>query len=232
MLDDPIANVRLSDRPLTIRQLDHNELDALSELETASWPQALRASKAVMQQRFDLGHGCWVAESDDVLVAAGNYVYTSVDPNHRQAFPTSFTAFYQTPRSAPVVTSLVYNLCVRPGWRGCPAVFNVMETLVSQARLAGARYLVGNARCPSFNGSPQGPDQIGAKPAFRKTVLNWHRTGRRPDDTQLGQDPLLRFYKRTLSCEFRHLMPGFLPGDRASGGYGVIFVKNLVALDG
>jgi hypothetical protein len=45
-------------------------------------------------------------------------------------------------------------------------------------------------------------------------------------------DPLLRFYRRLLNCEFLHLAPDFLPEDTSSGGYRVIFAKDLGQPDG
>jgi len=228
LLDHISAGQPTFARQISLCHLDASAIDALWELEKTSWPSELRASKEIMQQRFDLGHGCWAAVSGNNLVAAGNYVYTDINPLAEASFPKSFTAFFRTPQSGPILTSFVYNLCVRPDWRGSPAVFRVMDALVSQARLAGARYLVGNARCPSFNGSvSEGPERIAMRPAVRAIIEQWHRTGQRPDDRRLGRDPLLKFYKRALACDFTYLMPEFLPGDTASGGYGVIFTKML-----
>ena len=224
--------MRPADPAPVIRPLHPSEVGALADLERASWPTSLQASGDTIRRRLDLGHDCIVAEVQGRLVCAVCYVLTAQNPNDRAAFPTTFAAFSSLPRTAPVVSSYAYSLCVHPDWRGQAAVFRVLDALLSTSREAGARYLIGDGRCPSFNGLAEpGPDRVMANPIFQETIERWHRTGVRPTDDQLIVDPVLRFYKRYLRCRFMHLAPGFIPEDLASGGYRVIFAVDLIEAD-
>jgi len=216
-----------------VRHLRPSEVGGLAELERASWPRSLQASADKIRHRLGLGHDCIVAEVGNTLTCAACYVLTSQSPFEETAFPTDFASFSSLPRTEPVMSSYAYSLCVRPEWRGHPTVFRVLDRLLEASRAAGARYLVADGRCPSFNGvAEQGPDRVARNPDFRSSIVRWQETGIRPSDQALIADPVLRFYKRYLRCRFLHLAPDFIPEDLASGGFRVIFAVDLGARHG
>jgi hypothetical protein len=91
----------------------------------------------------------------------------------------------------------------------------------------GARRLVADGRCPSYAGSLGPPDRVEADDEFRRAIDTWRVSGIKPDDRTLVRDPVLRFYRRLLGCEFLYLIPDFIPQDIASGGHRVIFTAEL-----
>ncbi len=213
---------------VAVRLLRPGEVSALAALERAAWPGPLQASEERIAMRLALGHCIFVAAGPDCLVASLCFVPTHAEPFDRDRFPRDFEAFSTLPRSAPVRSCYVYNLCVHPAWRGAPVVRPLMRAGVEHGRGLGARWLVADGRCPSYAGAvDEGPDKVRADPAFRAAIDAWAATGQQPPDEELLRDPLLRFYRRMVECQFLHLMPDFLPEDRGSGGYRVIFASDL-----
>ena len=142
--------------------------------------------------------------------------------------PKNFTEFSSLPRGEPPVSLYTYNLGVRPEYRGTNLARRLMKDMLRYGQEIGARWMVFDGRCPSYAGAQAGaPDKVRANPEFRAALDEWHRTGVKPHDRTINKDPLLRFYHRTLNCRFLHLAPDFLPEDKSSGGYRVIFAVDL-----
>lgn len=200
----------------------------LAALEQTAWGPELAAPASLIERRVALGHRTILARSSGRAVAAASYVPTCEDPEDAARFPRTFGAFSSLPASAPVCALYVYSLGVDPRWRGGDAVRRVIDAVLADGRRLGARWLVGDGRCPSYHGSEaHGPDKVRASAGFRAAIDDWHRTGRKPADDLLTLDPVLRFYKRVLDCRFLALAPDFLPADHASGGFRVIFATAL-----
>lgn len=220
--------VTLPSSPFRIALLGESDVPALAALEEAAWPSGLRAREATIRARLALGHMMLGARGSSGLVAAACFTPTAADPHDRAAFPRDFASFSSLPRSAPVRSLYVYNLEVHPAQRGTPLVHRVIESVIAAGRQLGARWLVGDGRCPAYAGAQgEGADKVRADPVFRDAIEQWRASGNKPPDPVLTRDPLLRFYRRVLACRFLHLMPDFLPSDTGSGGYRVIFVQDL-----
>jgi len=214
----------------TLRKLEPSNADAsrLARLERESWDMALRADIHTIRQRLSLGHQAIVAEQGDRFIAAVCYYHTSQEPGDFRGFPRSFRSFSSMPASTPVRSTYVYSLCVTPEERGRGSVQAVVDCVIADARAVGARIIVGDGRCAAYAGTEHGPDRVRHDPVFQQAIDCWHRTGARPETRLLIRDPLLRYHSRRNGCELVHLAPDFLPEDRASGGFRVIFVKHLV----
>lgn len=222
-----------SDPPLTIRPLREEDVPAMVALEEAAWSASLRASEATIRRRLALGHVMTAAEAPDGRLAASVcFTPTAEDPFDRARFPKTFAAFSSLPRSEPVRSIYVYNLCVHPDFRGPATVRPLMATTVRSYLHLGARWLVGDGRCAAYAGAqPGAPDKVRADPVFRAAIDRWRQTGEQPPDEVLIREPLLRFHYRQLRCRFLYLMPDFLPEDVSSAGYRVIFVADLASPD-
>lgn len=182
----------------------------------------------MVRRRLDLGHDSIGAEIDGAVVCAANYVLVADDPRDAHQFPLTFGEFSTLPRSEPVQSAYVYSLCVHPDWRGGPSVFRVIDSVLTTSRIAGATFVVGDGRCPSYNGSAaDGPDRVEHSAEFQATIEEWKKSGIQPSDESLMVDPVLRFYKRYTNCQFLYLKPDFVPYDEASGGYRVIFAVDV-----
>ncbi|AHE99819.1 GNAT family N-acetyltransferase [Thioalkalivibrio paradoxus] len=206
------------------------DIDGLAQLESEAWPSGLRADASTIRMRLLRGHRVVVAAFEHRFVAAACFYHTAADPTNATTFPRDFESFSTSPASTPVRSTYVYNLCVTPAQRGRGSAERVIDAVICDARANGARFLVGDGRCPSYAGTAgPGPDRIRHDPQFQRAIDDWLCTGLRPDLRLLIRDPVLRYYHRRLGCEFLHLAPGFLPEDRASGGFRVIFAKPLGA---
>ncbi|WP_149903767.1 N-acetyltransferase [Mesorhizobium sp. SARCC-RB16n] len=164
----------------------------------------------------------------NLVAGAICFVETSQDPHDTEKFPKTFSAYSSLARTGPARSLYVYNLGLRPDFRGTDMARRLLSQLIGYGHRVGARWLVGDGRCPSYAGSQDDfPNKVRPDLAFRQTIDDWHRTGVMPSVTSITRDPLLRFYRRVLQCEFLHLAPSFLPQDISSGGFRVIFAVDL-----
>lgn len=211
-----------------IRPLRLEEIPAMVALEEAAWSPPLRASEQMIRRRLELGHVMMVVHAKDGrLAASACFTPTSQEPFDRASFPATFVQFSSLPRTEPVRSIYVYNLCVHPAFRRLETVRSVMNATLAACRDLGARWIVGDGRCAAYRGSlPGAPDKVKADATFRAAIESWRQTGLQPPDEDLTRDPLLRLHYRQLKCRFLHLMPDFLPGDASSAGYRVIFVTD------
>ena len=212
---------------IAFHRIGEDDVPRMAVMEVAAWG-SLGAEEATIRNRLSLGHTMIAAVHDKVIAGAVCFVETSQDPRDKATFPATFTAYSSLARSLPPKSLYVYNLGVRPEFRGTTLSRRLLARLVDHGRAAGARWIVGDGRCPSYGGAHEGsPDKVAINVGFRSTIAEWHRTGIMPSVSDLTQDPLLNFYHRLLKCEFLHLAPAFLPEDRSSGGYRVIFAVDL-----
>ena len=211
-----------------IVSMDANDIPAMCALERSAWSAPLQAGVSTMIARAELGHNFLGAWRKSELIALTCFVITRLDPFDAEAFPRTFGEFSTIARSSRPLSGYVYNLCVHPLHRGERVVRQLIDAGIGILRDSGCRYLVGDGRCPSYAGT-QGDerDPVEFNPAFRSIIDSWRLTGIKPPDDRIALDPVLRFYKRTLGCDFVYLKPDFLPADTASGGHRVIFVKTL-----
>ena len=213
---------------IDVRPMEPGEVPALAVLEAAAWPGPLQAREDLIRRRLALGHIMIVAAAADHLAAAACVIPTVELPFDPVQFPRDFEHFSSLPRTAPVNSIYAYNLCVHPAHRGETAAREIIQLGITTARGMGARWLVGDGRCPSYAGTDgEGPDKVRADPKFRAALDAWAATGERPSVATLIRDPVLRFYYRMLDCQFLHLAWNFLPQDTSSGGHRVIFAKTL-----
>jgi hypothetical protein len=217
----------VKDRP-TITLMDADDISAMWALEKAAWSPPLQADIGMMTARARLGHTFLGAWAGDELIASCCFALSRLDPFIAGEFPRTFDEFSSIARSMPPLSGYVYNFCVHPTRRGEHVVRPLIEAAIKIMRDNGCRYLVGHGRCPSYAGAAaSAPDSVKFNPAFRSLIDNWRTTGVKPPDNEIILDPVLRFYKRVLSCEFVYLKPDFLPADTASGGHAVSFIKTL-----
>jgi hypothetical protein len=123
-------------------------------------------------------------------------------------------------------TAFGYNLNVHPAERGGRLVRRLLQAAFAHAAAAGCTYLVGDGRCPSYNGSHDPPaDDVAPNPAFRAAIDEFMRSGVFPEEHKLMLDPALRLFSRLMNCRFIAIIPDFLPADTASGGFRVMYLK-------
>ncbi|RWQ36640.1 MAG: GNAT family N-acetyltransferase [Mesorhizobium sp.] len=217
----------MTTKNIRFHPLDKEDVPRMAEMENAAWGP-LGAGADTIRRRLSLGHTMIAASVDDLVAGAICFVETNQDPHDTAKFPKTFSAYSSMGRSEPALSLYVYNLGVRPEFRGTDIARRLLSELIEHGRRVGARWLVGDGRCPSYAGAQHDtPDKVLPDQRFRATIDDWHRTGVTPPVKSIIRDPLLRFYRRVLNCEFLHLAPGFLPEDASSGGYRVIFAVDV-----
>lgn len=211
----------------TYFRLGTDDVSRIAAMETAAWGP-LGAGEGTIRHRFSLGHIMIGAAVDGLVAGAICFAETTDDPHDTANFPKSFADYSSMPRSVPALSLYVYNLGVRPEFRGTNMARGLLREMMEYGRCVGARWVVGDGRCPSYAGVQDGtPDKVLRDEEFRQTIDRWHRTGEMPSTSAIVRDPLLKFYHRLLDCEFLHLASDFLPEDIASGGYRVIFATDI-----
>ena len=204
-----------------------DDLQQMLALENACWPHQLRADQHRLQHRFSMQHamqGIWHAGR---LIGMAAWRKGWLELPSGEFFPQDFDAFSMQNNAEPYNAAFVYNLCIHPDARGKLETRCLIQSVIAQARQSGCAYLVGDGRCPSFNGSEV--EGIPARPQFRD-ALQRHMQSYGvafPPPEVCCLDPLLNFYHSVLKCEFFRVMPDFMASDSSSGGYRIIFYAVL-----
>ena len=127
----------------------------------------------------------------------------------------------------PYNAAFAYNLSIRPDQRGTEMTRALILAVIDFAKQDHCHYLVGDGRCPSYNGSDTSTEHIAYSGKFKMAIDRQLQCGHTPTLDDYLADPILRFYYRMLSCTFLWSMQDFIPSDISSGGHRVIFYKTL-----
>lgn len=212
---------------IRVAELTRHDLHAIDLLEKVCWPTGLQASPDLLQSRFDSGHtmiGAWMGNRLLGLIA---YRHVMFDPQDIEAFPKNFTEFSRGARQQKFNAVYGYNMSVHPEMRGSSLIRNLLSGAIDRVRTEGCRYIVGDGRCPSYNGGVESGRTIRQSIVFRTAVDRYMNGGHFPTLTEFLADPTLRFFYRTMHCRFLWILPNFFQGDLASGGYRVIYCVDL-----
>lgn len=209
-----------------IRQLSVNDIDAIMDLERSTWDPWLQASKDTIIKRLESGHIMLGYTSRSRLNGLISSSYGYFDPEDYEKFPKTFREFSNRPRLDKYNAAFGYNLAVRPGIRGSPITRNLIMAGIARALSDNCRYIVGDGRCPSYNGS-NGKRTYQQSKEFKNAIDMFTDNLVFPKKKEFLYDPTLALYHRVLKCEFLWIMPGFIPEDTSSGGFRIIFYKDL-----
>lgn len=216
------------DLDVHVVSLGTQDIPAILALENVCWLPAIRADEQTLRKRFGLGHIMLGLLAGDALLGIVSFSYTLSSPEKAIGLPQTFREFSNRTMAPEYNTAFAYNLNIHPRARRGNLTMKLIQAGLSRMRKDGCRYVLGAGRCPSYNGSLAGGIEIiPPAPDFRRSIDQCVQTGMLPAPEELLVDPILRFYRRALDCEFLRVIPGFLPGDSASGGFGVIFYKML-----
>jgi hypothetical protein len=222
------ANSLYGEKRHRVFQLGISDIPAIMELEMACWSPEIRVNEKTLLQRFDLGHIVLGLYSRSKLIGVTAFSYSqSVEPT-LSLLPKTFKEFSSQTHHERHGSAFVYNFNVHPDYRGTTMTRRLIFAGVSRLIKDGCDYLIGVARCPSYNGSLHTPfEYVEYSPQFQALMNDHLLRGTTPPASELTADPLLRFYHRVLGCDFLGVVPDFLSGDEPSGGLGVVFCKRL-----
>ncbi len=213
------------DNKFTIGLLDRDAAEEIEKLELASWPVDLAADTDKIAWRFNAAHFMLGARHKDNLLGLACWRLGWLDTSTPNSFPDSFSKFSNSKNEDVFNAAFVYNLCIHPDARGSNLVRLLIKSVLTHAKALKCEYLVGDGRCPSYNGSKE--ENIVEELRFKNAVDTAESSGWVISKKDCLYDPVLRFYHKTLNCEFLWVMPAFIPEDSSSGGYRVIFYKEL-----
>lgn len=214
---------------LEIRELSLADIDSIEESEKRSWIRPLRASRRVIGLRFRLNQIFLGALSYGRLIGKICFSYSHFSPDNIDGFPKTFEEFSTQVISPEYNAAFVYNLDVEEWYRQFGLAKLLIGAMIERAKSDGCRYVVVDGRPASYNGSRR--EKIAQNPNFARSINQylWRQywTGEKfPDDRELCQDPLLRFYHE-FGGHFLWIIKDFLPRDEAAGGMRVIMYKEI-----
>jgi len=215
----------LLDDEFTISLLNETAINTIQALESASWPTGLAADVSKISWRFNAEHFMLGGWHKNNLIGLACWRLGWLDTSTPESFPDSFLKFSNSRNDQVFNAAFVYNLCIHPNARGSKLVRLLIKSVLSHAKALKCQYLVGDGRCPSYNGSIA--ENIAEEITFKNAINSARLSGQRITKNNCLYDPVLRFYHKTLDCEFLWVMPEFIPEDTSSGGYRVIFYKEL-----
>ncbi len=214
----------LSDSPdVDIKQLHKGDISDIMELENASWICGVKAMDEVFLNRLRMGHIFLGARINGELMAMTCFSYTYVGSITPENLPKSFVEFSSVPYTGNCNVAFGYSLSVHPKARGSNVLVRLLRATSARANSDGCNYLIGDGRCPSYNGSLVLPDKIEHSPIFKNAIDRYMDTGEYPADSEIICDPLLRCLYRYWKCEFIAIFPDFFPTDIPSGGFRVMY---------
>lgn len=212
---------------IRVAELTRHDLHAIGLLEKACWPAALQASPDILQSRFDSGHTMIGAWQGNALLGLIAYRHVMFDPDDIEAFPKDFTEFASGPRQQVFNAVYGYNMSIHPAMRGSHLIRDLLSDAIDRVRAEGCRYIVGDGRCPSYNGGVESGRTVRQSMEFHMAINRYVSGGHFPTVKEFIADPTLRFFYRTMHCRFLWILPNFFPGDLASGGFRVIYCVDL-----
>lgn len=214
---------------MLFKQLSSEYLDDIAALEASAWPTPLRASSALIEQRLRWNHVMLGAFRKNHLVGITSWRYDHFDPAN--PMPENFDAFANRPNGPSYNAAFVYNFAITPALRNTKPGGALALSLISEGIkiLIENRciYLVGASRCPSYAGDNESPNRCHHAPQLQSAIEGYRTESILDRTLPWQQDPVLSFYKQALDCTFQQTLPGFMPEDRASGGYAIGFYKKL-----
>ena len=220
--------LRSEEARYSVRHLNVEDISEIARLENLCWMPRLRADESTLSARFQARHISLGAFVEGQLVGVTSFLYTQFDPNLPEMLPSSFHLFSSLPMHPQPNSAFVYNLNMHPRHRGEILTRKLIFTGIDQLLKDNIKYLVGASRCPSYNGNTDSSaEKIVQSTRFRQIIDASMLSGSIPSNKMLSIDPVVRFYRRTLHCDFMKIVPNFLPGDLPSGGFGIYFCKSL-----
>lgn len=212
----------------TVLQANKSDVNKLVELENKSWVPELQASRETILKRLELGHImlCVPNSEGNKFIGKICFAYSNFSPRDFNSFPKKFIHF-----ANPIFTffrnaAFIYDLDIDPEYRGGGKLASfLIKEAIRKAKKIGCKYVVGDGRCPSYNGSRR--EKIKKSLDFRKEIDTYLKEVKFPAQNDFLLDPILAFYHRITGCNFLWIIPDFIPEDKASGGIRVILYKEI-----
>lgn len=193
-----------------VLQANKLDIDKLMELERKSWIPELQVSRKITLKRLEMGHIvlCVPDSNDDKFVGKICFRHSNFSPDDFNSFPKTFDRFANQSHdlSHNANTAFIYDLDIDPGHRGGGKIASfLIKKSIERAKKDGCKYVVGDGRCPSYNGSKR--ERIKKSLGFKKIIDAYLKEGKFPKQKDFLLDPILAFYYRIVHCKFLWVIP-------------------------
>jgi len=210
-----------------IIKLLKEDLELILDLEKNSWLPSAQANEKSILKRLDLGH-TMLGLKEDKLIGMVSFSYAQSSPNDYKNFPKTFNEFSTKKIGENYNSGFFYNLAIHPEKRGGKYASFLIKEAIAYARNEGCIHLFADGRCPSYNGSNNfKQEKVKQSLEFKKVIDRYVETNIFPEQKEFLNDFTLAFYHKLLGCKFLWIMPDFFPEDKPSGGFRVIFHKDI-----
>ncbi len=216
-----------NDKVIKVGQLLEADINDIMELERASWLDEVQADQGTILQRLQMGHIMMGIRENGVLCGMTCFSYTHCDPFSTQQLPRRFHDFASAPATDEYNVAFGYNLNIHPDYRGGDLLITLLVAGYQRMKEDGVQFMFGDGRCPSYNGSSNEQEKVAQRPAFKACIDRYMKTGEFPSTGELIQDSHLRYFHRVMACEFVAIFPDFLPSDLPTGGFRVMYRKEI-----
>ncbi|MFZ5955676.1 MAG: GNAT family N-acetyltransferase [Nanoarchaeota archaeon] len=213
---------------INIVKLGKGDLEKIFNVERKAFIPLIQASKEKICKRFNCGHVYLGANIDNLIVGTLAFRYGTFSPDDYSNFPNTFDKFANQLNSKNSNSIFVYSLGIIPDYRGGKLTKELINCVENYAKKENLNYIVGDGRCPSYNGSTIfEQENIRQNLEFKRTIDDYMAGGRIPVTKDLLKDSTLAFYHKLIGLDFLWIMQNFIPEDKPAGGYRVILYKQL-----
>ena len=218
--------------------LEKEDIGRIMDLERKTCIPLIQASEETILKRFDLGNlMLGIEESQNrELIGSMGMRYAKFSPEDYASFPKIFREFStpEMPVRKDYNSIFVYSFNVSPSKRrkgeGFIIARSLFDSLLEKADREKCRYIVGDGRPASYNGSPEGQNIEWHKqiPEFKDSIDKYLRGGQLPTKEEILLEPTIKVYHRLIKG-FNPLwiIPNFFSNDAPAGGLRIILCKDL-----
>jgi len=211
--------------PKEIKTYKCSDINKILLVEHQSFVEEIRASREIIEKRLKLLHTYICCEYQGKVAGTIAFHLDRFDPENKKDFPKTFNEYSGSANNPDANALFVYSLGVVPEFRDGRVAKSLIKSVSEEAAKSGLEFIVGDGRCPSYNGScKEGISQI---IKFKELIDNYVKTSHVPEKNEFLLDPLLAFYHKIIGCKFAWIFPKFIPEDAASGGFRVIGYKEI-----
>jgi len=213
---------------ISVIQLSIENITQIMDVEKRAFIPTIQITEKNIRICLEMNHiflGAFIGEK---LIGTIALRYANFSPNDYENFPKTLKMYAEVPHDENPNTAFVHSLGIVPEHRNGYAAKYLIEGAIKKAKEDGMSYIVGDSRCPSFNGSSEFQQERVLKNQEIHDAITAHLEGKAPlpDELMLSKDPVLGFYIKN-GAKTLWIIPGFFPEDEPCGQFVVIQYKEI-----
>ena len=210
-----------------IIRLGKTDLNGILIVEKDSFIPPLQAKGEKILKRLETNHTYLGTFIHDKLIGTLAFRYDHFPKDFSQ-IPTTFEDFSNRPNVINADSMFIYSFGILPSHRSLKNALDLIRAGFEIGRREGARYVIGDGRCPSYNGSLQfEQEKIIQNSRFKESLDKHIQKETIPSEKELSLDPVLAFYLKFIKLRPLLISPNFIPEDLPAGGKRVILYKQI-----